>query len=271
MSDQPPLVLIVDDDAAIGRVLQDALQPTYRTQAVTSAQQALEVVREREVAIVLADQRMPGTSGLELLTEARHIQPTAVGVLMTAHADVDSAIRAINTARVLGFVTKPWDERELLLLLGRALEAHQTLKQISRAAYQPERELRMFEDFSGSAPVPITAQRFGVLPLRESLPREFQRLSETYSEILRLALEQRVYKLDHKTGDALHEVANRLGSLSAGPRDVVDLHVSALRDRMAHGGAEERAAVAAEARLLVLELMGHLVTYYRSYTLGVRA
>jgi DNA-binding NtrC family response regulator len=271
MNHQPPFVLIVDDDVAIGHVLEDVLRPAYRAQAVTSAQQALEVVREHEVAIVVADQRMPATSGLELLTQVRHIQPTAVGVLMTAHADVDSAIRAINTARVLGFVTKPWDERELLLVLERALEAHETLKQIGRAAYQPERELRMFEEFSGSAPVPVTAQRFGVLPLRDSLPREFQRLAEAYSEILTRALEQRVYKVDHKVGDALHEIANRLGSQSAGPRDVVDLHVTALRDRLEQGGAEERAAVSAEARLLVLELMGHLVTYYRSYTLGVRA
>ena len=271
ITDHAPLVLIVDDDTTVGRVLEDVLRPTYRTEAVTSAREALDVVHRRDVAIVLADQRMPGTSGLELLTQVRQIQPTAVGVLMTAHADIDSAIRAINTARVLGFVAKPWDEQELLLVLERAMEAHEMLQQISRAAYEPDRELRMFEEFSGSAPVPVTAQRFGVLPLRDSLPREFQRLSEAYAEVITLALEQRAYKVDHKIGDALHDIANRLGSLSAGPRDVVDLHVTALRDRLAHSGAEERAAVAEEARFLVLELMGHVVTYYRSYTLGVRA
>ena len=52
---------------------------------------------------------------------------------------------------------------------------------------------------------------------------------------------------------------------------MVDLHVTALRNRLTQASAEERAAVAEEARLLVLELMGHVVTYYRSYTLGVRA
>ena len=271
MSDQAPLVLIVDDDATIGHVLEDALQPRYRARAVTSAREALEVVREREVAIVLADQRMPEVSGLDLLTQVRQVRPTAVGVLMTAHADMDSAIRAINTARVLGFITKPWDEQELLVVLDRALEAHQTLRQLSRAAYQPERELRMFEDFRDAAPVPVTAQRFGVLPLRDSLPREFQRLAQAYGETLMLALERRIYKVDHDVGAALHELANRLGSLSAGPRDVVDLHVVALRERLAQASAEQRPALAEESRFLVLELMGHLVTYYRSYTLGVHA
>jgi hypothetical protein len=159
---------------------------------------------------------------------------------------------------VLGFITKPWDERELLLVLERAVEAHQTLQQISRVAYQPERELRMFEDFLGSAPVPVTAQRFGVLPLRDGLPREFQRLAQAYGETLTLALERRVYKVDHNVGDALREIAHRLGSLSAGPRDVVDLHVEALRDRLAQASAEQRPAIADESRLLVLELMGHL-------------
>jgi hypothetical protein len=52
---------------------------------------------------------------------------------------------------------------------------------------------------------------------------------------------------------------------------VVDLHVVALRERLAQASAEQRPALAEESRFLVLELMGHLVTYYRSYTLGVRA
>ena len=59
--------------------------------------------------------------------------------------------------------------------------------------------------------------------------------------------------------------------LSAGPRDVIDLHVSALQQRLDQAGREEAAALVEEGRLLVLELMGYVVTYYRSYTLGVRA
>jgi response regulator RpfG family c-di-GMP phosphodiesterase len=267
MTDSRPLVLIVDDDAAIGRVLEDVLQPMYDARSLTSARTALDLVRSMEVAIVLADQHMPDMTGLELLTEVRRVKPTAVGVLITAYADLQDAMQAINTVRVIGFVSKPWDEAELLDIMRRAMDAHITLQQLSRPA---DRELRVLQSLAG-APTPITAQRFGVLPLRDSAPAEFQHFARTYTEILGLALEQRAYKVDRKTSQALHDLADELGALSAGPRDIIDLHVQALKERMSYASREQSMALAEEGRLLVLELMGHLVTYYRSYTLGVRA
>jgi FixJ family two-component response regulator len=266
-----PFVLVVDDDVAVARLLEESLQPTFRTRAVTSPAAALELLANEQVAIVLADQRMPGMDGLTLLTEVRHRQPTAVGVLITGHADVQGAIHAINSARVLGFLTKPWEERELLLVMQRALEAHQALLQLNRASQQPEYELRRYEAFSaGGSQVPVTARRFGAGPLREMLPDDFRDLTLRYAEILTQAIDQRTYKVDHHTGDALHDLADRLGAHGAGPRDVVDLHVAAIRQRLGEPGGEQGAALIDEGRLLVLELMGRMVTYYRNYTLGVR-
>jgi FixJ family two-component response regulator len=270
MTDARPLVLIVDDDASIGRVLEDVLQPMYATRSFTSARAALEVVNAADVAVVLADQRMPGMTGLELLAEVRRLNPTAVGVLMTAHADLHDALQAINTVRALGFVTKPWQESELLAVIERAIDAHLTLRQLRRASEKAEHELRALEDMSAAAPTPITAQRFGVLPLRDSVPTEFAELCRRYAEILKLALEQRVFKVDHPTGRALFDLADILGSLNAGPRDVIDLHVSAVRESLSRTRSEEATALSEEGRLVVLELMGYLVTYYRSYRLGVR-
>jgi CheY-like chemotaxis protein len=266
MTDERPLVLIVDDDPTIGRVLADVLQPTFETHAVTSARAALDFVKSKDIAIVLADQQMPDITGLELLSEMRRLQPTAVGVLITAYAEVQDAMRAINSVRVLGFLAKPWDETELLAVMRRALDAHITLRQLSRP---PEHELTLLQSLAG-APTPVTAQRFGVLPMRDAMPAEFKRLAQAYTEILGNALDQRAYHLDHKTSQALQDLADELGALSAGPRDVIDLHVIALKERLTHANREQAAAVSEEGRLLVLELMGHVVTYYRSYTLGVR-
>jgi CheY-like chemotaxis protein len=265
-----PRVLIVDDDAAIGRVLEDVLQPAFDARAVTTCRAALDIMQNSDIAIVLADQQMPGMSGLELLTEVRRIQPTAVGVLITGHADLRDAMRAINSVRVLGFLTKPWDEAELMGVMQRALEAHTALGELSRQPDPPDRELALLQSLAG-APAPITAQRFGVLSLRESLPREFERMAREYADILDKALEQRAFKVDRKTSQALHGLADELGALSAGPRDVIDLHVQAIKDRLEQAGYDESSALIEEGRLLVLELMGHVVTYYRSFTLGVRA
>jgi CheY-like chemotaxis protein len=268
MIDPRPHVLIVDDDAAIGHVLEEVLESAFDARAVTSPHLALQIVRDSDIAVVLADQQMPGMSGLELLAEVRHIKPTAVGVLITAHADLNSVTRAINSVRVLGFISKPWDQEELMTIMQRAVDAHVALRQLSRP---PELELNLLQSLASGAPTPITAQRFGVLPIREGLPIEFERMARAYAQILGNAVNERNFKVDHKTSQALHDLADELGSLSAGPRDVIDLHVRALRDVLAGVGREEGSALVEEGRLLVLELMGHVVTYYRSYTLGVRA
>jgi len=165
-------------------------------------------------------------TGLELLAEVRRLKPTAVGVLITAHADLDDAMHAINTVRVLGFLAKPWDESELLGVMQRALDAHFALREFARPR-APEHELSRLQSLAG-APTPITAQRFGVLPMRDSMPAEFERLSRAYSDILGMALDQRAFKVDHQTSQALQELADQLGMLSAGPRDVIDLHVTAV-------------------------------------------
>jgi response regulator RpfG family c-di-GMP phosphodiesterase len=270
MIDARPRVLIVDDDVAIGRVLEDVLQPNYEAHAVTSGHAALDILKaqDNDIAIVLADQQMPDMTGLELLSELRRIKPTTVGVLITAHADLQDAMRAINSVRVLGFIAKPWDHDELLGVMHRALDAHVTLQQLSRPR---EHELKQLQSLVGSAPAPITAQRFGVLPLREAMPRQFEDMADAYGRILGDSLDQRNFKVDRKTSQALHDLADELGSLSAGPRDVIDLHVTALKQRMDQADREQAAALVEEGRLLVLELMGHVVTYYRSHTLGVRA
>jgi len=264
-----PLVVVVDDDRLVARTLRELLESEFDVVDVTSARAALDVVSQRDVAVLLADQRMPDMSGIDLLTEARRRQPSLVGVLITAHAEVSSAIRAINSARVLGFLTKPWDEKELFLVLRRAMEAHFALRQLLRASGATERELQLFESVS-DAPVPLTAQRYGRAPIREALPAEFAELAERYRELLDLALQEHVYKVNHQVSERLRSIADRLGGMSAGPRDVIDLHVAALRERLNAAAADEGSELVDVGRMMVLEMMGHVVSYYRSITLGVR-
>src|SRR4051794_36865504 len=117
----PPVLLAVDDDgpvlAAIERDLRERYSEHYRVMASSSGEQALELLRRlrlREEAggLMLVDQRMPGMSGTELLTASRQLYPDARRVLLTAYADTDAAIRAINDAEVHHYMLKPWDPPE---------------------------------------------------------------------------------------------------------------------------------------------------------------
>jgi len=259
-------VLVVDDDPSVAEALADTLRPEFEVLVVTAPGAALAALDNHDVAVVIADQRMPAMDGVDLLAEARRRHPDVVGVLATAYADVATAVQAINEAHAFGYVAKPWDADELLILVRRAMDAHRARRRDLHG--QQQRELRALEQFSRTVPAPVTARRFGATPLREGMPAAFDELSRQYAALIEQAFEQRIYKVDNFVSDGLRGLADRLGALRAGPRDVVELHTVVMRQRLATAAPEQVEAYGEEGRLLILELMGHLVSHYRGYALG---
>jgi thioredoxin reductase (NADPH) len=136
-----PAILTVDDDREVLRAVERDLRrryaEKYRVLRADSGRAALDVLRELKnrddaVALLLVDQRMPQMSGVEFLKEAQALFPDAKRALLTAYADTDAAIRAINEAAVHHYLLKPWDppEQNLYPVLDDLLEDWQ-------AAYRP--------------------------------------------------------------------------------------------------------------------------------------
>ena len=116
-----PILLAVDDDVSVlEAVVQDLRRQygaEYRVLRAASGQAALDTLqqlrtRQDPVALLLSDQRMPGMTGVEFLEQASSLFPEARRVLLTAYADTEAAIRAINTARIHYYLNKPWDPPE---------------------------------------------------------------------------------------------------------------------------------------------------------------
>jgi thioredoxin reductase (NADPH) len=116
-----PILLAVDDDVhVLEAVVQDLRRQygnEYRVMRAASGQAALDTLaqvkaKEEPVGLIVSDQRMPGMTGVEFLERARLIYPDARRVLLTAYADTEAAIQAINTARIHYYLTKPWDPPE---------------------------------------------------------------------------------------------------------------------------------------------------------------
>jgi thioredoxin reductase (NADPH) len=120
-ADRKPILLTVDDDPGVSRAVARDLRrqygETYRVVRTESGPQALETLRELKlrgdlVAVLLADHRMPDMSGLEFLEEAMDLFPNARRALLTAYADTDAAIEAINVVDLDHYLLKPWDPPE---------------------------------------------------------------------------------------------------------------------------------------------------------------
>src|SRR5262245_28807440 len=119
--DRKPILLTVDDDPGVSRAVARDLRrqygDSYRVVRTESGPQALEALRELKlrgdlVAVLLADHRMPEMSGLEFLEEAMDLFPHARRALLTAYADTDAAIQAINVVDLDHYLLKPWDPPE---------------------------------------------------------------------------------------------------------------------------------------------------------------
>ncbi len=115
-------LLFVDDEENILKALRRLFHRTgHEILTARSGPEALEVLAERPVSLILTDQRMPGMTGTEMLTKARELRPDAVRIVLTGYADVKAAMEAINDGRVLRFLPKPWDDRGLLEVVEQAL------------------------------------------------------------------------------------------------------------------------------------------------------
>lgn len=118
---QPPAIIVVDDEpavlSAIGRDIQRHYGDRFRRINADSGLNALEVLRQLKlrdapVALLLVDQRMPQMTGVEFLTEAIKLYPDVKRVLLTAYADTDAAIKAINDVDLDHYLLKPWSPPE---------------------------------------------------------------------------------------------------------------------------------------------------------------
>lgn len=116
-----PILLAVDDDTSVLEAVVHDLRrkyaQEYRIVRAASGQAALDTCKQLKergdaVALFLSDQRMPGMTGVEFLSQAISIYPEAKRVLLTAYADTEAAIRAINTAKINYYLNKPWDPPE---------------------------------------------------------------------------------------------------------------------------------------------------------------
>jgi thioredoxin reductase (NADPH) len=227
-----PAIVAVDDEpavlAAVARDLRRAFAERYRILRAPSGDEALEILRQLrtrgdQVALLIADQRMPGMSGTEYLVEARKLVPDAKRVLLTAYADTEAAIAAINEVALDYYLLKPWDppEEQLFPVVedllttwesGAALEAG-GVRVIGHRFSKDSHDLR---DFLARNRVP--ARWLDIE--REGEARELLRVADVDDDRLPVVLLEDGGVLERPT---VLELAERLGVSAAPEQDHYDL------------------------------------------------
>jgi response regulator RpfG family c-di-GMP phosphodiesterase len=117
-------VLIVDDEPEILYSLRGLLRHDFDVLTATSAYEAMNVLRRQPVHVIMTDQRMPETTGVEFLNQVRGVYPEAIRLIFTGYADIKAVIDAINRGSVYRYLTKPWDPDDLQAVLHQAAAEH---------------------------------------------------------------------------------------------------------------------------------------------------
>jgi response regulator RpfG family c-di-GMP phosphodiesterase len=128
-----PRILVVDDEEIVLAALAETLRREhYQVVTTSDPSVALTELRKQEFSVILTDQRMPTLTGLELLSQARQIQPNASRILITAVLSLDTVIEAINQGEIYRFVVKPWLREELLVTMKNAAQRYDLIRQNAR-------------------------------------------------------------------------------------------------------------------------------------------
>jgi response regulator RpfG family c-di-GMP phosphodiesterase len=138
-----PPILVVDDEPEILHSLRGLLRMEFEVHVAESGRAALQVLREQPIQVVMADQRMPEMTGVELLSQVQGEWPEAIRMVFTGYADVKAVIDAINRGHVFRYITKPWDPDELQMVLRHACAEYRRIVAQNRLlidfrAYQAE-------------------------------------------------------------------------------------------------------------------------------------
>lgn len=126
-------ILFVDDEehilSSLERLFADTGMDVLRA---GSAAEAMTLFERNEIAVVVSDNMMPGMRGIEFLCQLKDIAPQTVKILMTAYADLPTALEAINRGEVFRFVVKPWDNDELVAIVSQSVHRYHTLSALAR-------------------------------------------------------------------------------------------------------------------------------------------
>ncbi|MDN5201726.1 hybrid sensor histidine kinase/response regulator [Fulvivirgaceae bacterium BMA10] len=118
-------ILYVDDEQNNIIVFKNAFFRHYNIYTALSGEEGLKIINENEIHLVITDQKMAGMSGVEFLEKIVNTHPETVRMILTAYSDIDFIMRAINKCGIYQYILKPWDSRELKLIIDNALKSYQ--------------------------------------------------------------------------------------------------------------------------------------------------
>jgi DNA-binding NtrC family response regulator len=150
---QPYKILVVDDEENVRNAIRRALRREgYELFLASDASEGLALMKDTAIDLVISDHLMPNMTGLEFLKKVGDRRPDCVRIMLTGYADIHTAIDAINHGHIYRFLTKPWDDTELKVLLHTAFEQLELVRTNRRLLAKVRRQYDLLKSLEQQYP-----------------------------------------------------------------------------------------------------------------------
>jgi CheY-like chemotaxis protein len=245
----------------------DGLQPD-RVRSVPSVAEAVQSLHEEDFDLVLVYlATREGLADLRGLRKHVRLQPI---IVITDNPAPDLATLALQAGAQDCLVKTETDNERFARAVRFSIERQRFQASLDehRARRAGERELGGLDVLSGSPPAPVSGRSLGQVSFSDIVTGAFTELVDQYADAIELAIEARAMRVEGNLSETLNAYADRLGLLGAGPRDVIDVHKTALRRKLEGVSVAKARAYIEESRLLLLQVMGYLALFYRNLSWG---
>lgn len=288
--DQPQsmTLLCVDDEANILSALKRLFRPHgYRIFTAESGKAGLEILERETVDLVISDMRMPEMNGAQFLEQVRVKWPDTVRILLTGYAEISATIDAINKGQIYRYISKPWEDNDMVLLVKQALETkvlEREKKRLEVLTQRQNEELKALNEGLEKKVQERTAelrQAMDFLNLaHEKLKKGFLTSIHVFSNLIEMR-EGALAGHSRRVADTARKLAKRMNMTESEAQDVMlagllhDIGKLGLPDNLVQRpfgalSAEERSEVMkhpakGQAALMALEQLKQAATYIRSH------
>jgi response regulator RpfG family c-di-GMP phosphodiesterase len=245
LAESPPTVLCVDDERSILRALQRLLmEEACEVVSAQSGAEALDLLHEiADVALIISDQRMPSMTGVEFLSQAKEIAPQALRVMLTGYADMEATMNAVNQGEIWRYLTKPWDDDALILLVRDALQRYHLEQENARLRAEIEKKNAELASWNERLKQRVLSQTDRIRQKSEELARSNKSLRQSFDQVLNsfvCLLELRDKKQRNHAFNTAAIAANMAQILGLDRAELKDVRAAALLHSIGKLGIDEK-------------------------------
>ncbi len=219
-----PHILFVDDEIQNQHAFRLAFRRIYEIETASSALEGIEILKKKDIHIIITDQRMPEMTGTEFLAHILPEFPEPIRIILTGYSEVEAVVQAINQGEVYRYLYKPWDKEELKLTIANAFQIHQLRRENHMLVQELKESNSILEAKVKERTKALEQSRVEIAARYKQLSLNHEKLQEQHVmiELLLRELNHRVInnlqavsaiigrEAEHVQDQALHEVFGRI-------------------------------------------------------------